>query len=56
MRTVVLTYILAIMLVINFFKATGIFKEEINFYTSYVFMEVFGTASSIVIDKELSNG
>lgn len=53
MRTVLLSYILFILMIINTFKSIGVFADEINFYTNYVSMELFGEISSLIVDNEI---
>lgn len=53
MRTVCLIYILFILLIINVFKSIGVFDEEIKYYTNYISMELFGSVSSIIVDKKI---
>lgn len=53
MRTMLLIYILFILLIINIFKTIGVFKEEIEFYTNYITMEIFSGISTYIVDNEI---
>jgi hypothetical protein len=54
MRTIVLTHILLIILILNIFKDIGVFKEEIEFYTTYFAMEIFSGLSTTIVDHKIN--
>lgn len=53
MRSVLLIYILFILLIINIFKSIGVFKEDIEFYTNYISMEIFSGISTYIVDYKI---